>query len=628
MITLIALSRLIPMKGNYRIRKKHGRDISRGDGARLSFPVETSEPELESRAMKNKQTETKSRSGFGLTRHLIGGVLCLAVISLICSSASAQNLFAVDAVQGNYGNIDEFTPNGVRSVFASGLTSPFAMAFDSGGNLFVADGGNENAGSGAVYKFTPAGVRTTFALGLSNPAGLAFDSAGNLFVAEFGEINGGPGTGRIYKFTPNGVRTTFASGLFEPQGLAFDRAGNLFVAAGGTVSKFTPTGVHTAFASGLTSPFALAFDSRGNLFVADGGDPWDYPPVPGGVYKFTPTGLRSTIFSDMSGGLAIDSADNLFVGLAGSILKISPSGVRTTFASRSVGAMAFQRNLAPTATTLGNISTRAFVQTGENVMIGGFIVQGTGTKSVIIRAIGPELGLPPYNIPNALANPTLELHNAAGELLGSNDNWQTTIIGGIITSNQVSDIQNSGHAPTEASESAIIANLAPGNYTAIVRGVSNTTGVALVEAYDLSPGTTSTLGNISTRSFVQTGDNVMIGGFIVQGTGTKSVIIRAIGPELGLPPYNIPNALANPTLELHNAAGELLGSNDNWQTTIIGGIITSNQVSDIQNSGHAPTEASESAIIANLAPGNYTAIVRGVSNTTGVALVEVYDLNP
>jgi hypothetical protein len=219
----------------------------------------------------------------------------------------------------------------------------------------------------------------------------------------------------------------------------------------------------------------------------------------------------------------------------------------------------------------------------------------------------------------------LELHNAAGALIGSNDNWQTTIIGGVITGNQVSDIQNSGHAPTEASESAIIAELAPGNYTAIVRGVSNTTGVALVEAYDLSPDTTSVLGNISTRSLVQTGENVMIGGFIVQGTGTKRVIIRAIGPELTQ--YGITNALANPTLELHNAAGALIGSNDNWQTTIIGGVITGNQVSDIQNSGHAPTEASESAIIANLAPGNYTAIVRGVSNTTGVALVEVYDLN-
>ena len=133
------------------------------------------------------------------------------------------------------------------------------------------------------------------------------------------------------------------------------------------------------------------------------------------------------------------------------------------------------------------------------------------------------------------------------------------------------------------------------------------------------------LGNISTRSFVQTGDNVMIGGFVVQGPGAKSVIIRAIGPELTQ--YGITNALANPTLELHNGTGALIGSNDNWQTTIIGGIITSNQVSDIQNSGHAPIAASESAIIANLAPGSYTAIVRGVSNTVGVALVEVYDLN-
>jgi len=135
------------------------------------------------------------------------------------------------------------------------------------------------------------------------------------------------------------------------------------------------------------------------------------------------------------------------------------------------------------------------------------------------------------------------------------------------------------------------------------------------------------LGNIDTRSFVQTGDNVMIGGFIVQGTGTKRVIIRAIGPELGAPPHSLPGALADPTLELHNAAAGLIGSNDNWQTTIIGGIITSSQVSDIQSSGLAPTDASESAIIADLAPGNYTAIVSGVGNTTGVALVEVYDLD-
>jgi DNA-binding beta-propeller fold protein YncE len=132
--------------------------------------------------MKNKQTERKLRPGIGLTRHLISGVLCLAVISLICARASAQNLFAVDveSTGGFSGSIDEFTPNGVRSIFPSGLTSPFALAFDSGDNLFVA-----NEGSGAVYKFTPSGVRTTFALGLSVTVGLAFDSAGNLFAAEF-----------------------------------------------------------------------------------------------------------------------------------------------------------------------------------------------------------------------------------------------------------------------------------------------------------------------------------------------------------------------------------------------------------------------------------------------------------
>ena len=158
-----------------------------------------------------------------------------------------------------------------------------------------------------------------------------------------------------------------------------------------------------------------------------------------------------------------------------------------------------------------------------------------------------------------------------------------------------------------------------------MRGVNNTTGVALVEVYDLGNDASSILGNISTRSFVQTDDNVMIGGFIVQGTGSKRVIIRAIGPELSQ--FGVPDPLANPRLELHNATGALIGSNDDLQHTIIRGVITRNQVADIQNSGHAPTDPSESAIIAELRPGDYTAIVRGVNNTTGVALVEVYDLD-
>jgi hypothetical protein len=272
--------------------------------------------------------------------------------------------------------------------------------------------------------------------------------------------------------------------------------------------------------------------------------------------------------------------------------------------------------------TLGNISTRAFVQTGDNVMIGGFMVQGTHSKRVIIRALGPELTR--YGIPNVLTNPILELHDDTGALIASNDNWVTTIIGGIITANQAPDILNSHHAPRDPRESAIIADLPPGNYTAIVRGVNNMTGVGLVEVYDLSPGNDSILGNISPRAFVQTDDNVMIGGFIVAGPQPKQVIIRAIGPELTQ--YGVPNALANPTLELHDSTGALIASNDSWQHTIIGGIITSDQVAAIRASGHAPADPRESAIITFLPPGNYTAIVRGVNNTTGVALIEVYDI--
>ena len=174
-------------------------------------------------------------------------------------------------------------------------------------------------------------------------------------------------------------------------------------------------------------------------------------------------------------------------------------------------------------------------------------------------------------------------------------------------------------------ESAILTTLVPGNYTAIVRGVNNGTGVGLVEAYDLDPAAGSKLHNISTRAFVQIGDDVMIGGLIVAGNEQKRIIVRAIGPELTQ--YGVSSALADPTLELHDGAGHLIASNDNWQTTVLGGIITSNQVRAIQSSGHPLGDGRESAIIADLPPGNYTAIVRDVNNTTGVALVEVYDLD-
>jgi YVTN family beta-propeller protein len=263
---------------------------------------------------------------------------------------------------------------------------------------------------------------------------------------------------------------------------------------------------------------------------------------------------------------------------------------------------------------LGNISTRVNVGRGDDVLIGGFIVKGNVPKKVIVRAIGPSLlG---NGVPGALANPTVELHDETGAIIATNDNWRTTVIGGIIASNQVAAIQDSGVAPTHVAESAIVAILAPGNYTAVVRGKDDSTGIGLAEAYDLDPAADSKLANISTRGFVGAGDNVMIGGTIVTGSTPVNVLIRAIGPSLT--DLGVSNALADPTLELHDADGALIAANDNWRD---------DQESEIEATQVAPSEDMESAILATLPPGNHTAIVRGKNGAVGVALVEAYQLN-
>jgi hypothetical protein len=223
-----------------------------------------------------------------------------------------------------------------------------------------------------------------------------------------------------------------------------------------------------------------------------------------------------------------------------------------------------------------------------------------------VRAIGPSLVN--HGITNPLQNPTLELHDHTGAVIAFNDNW--------MNAPNKQEIINSGLAPTNNLESAILMSLSPGNYTAIVRGVNNGTGIALVEAYDLNATAGSKLGNISTRALVQTGNNVMIGGFIITGAGQKRVIARAIGPSLAR--FGITNPLLDPTLEMHNGNGAVIAFNDNWRDS---------QEAEIQATGLAPTDNRESAIVSTLAPGNYTAIVRGRNNTIGVALVEVYGLN-
>lgn len=258
-----------------------------------------------------------------------------------------------------------------------------------------------------------------------------------------------------------------------------------------------------------------------------------------------------------------------------------------------------------TTTAPLNISTRMRVETGENVLIGGFIITGNAPKKVIVRAIGPSLTA--AGVPGALANPTLELRGAGAVLLASNDDWRL---------GQQTEIQNSGLAPQNDLESAIITTLAPGGYTAIVAGHGGTTGAGLLEIYDLSPASDSELANISTRGLVQTGNDVMIGGFILgNSAGATRVLIRAAGPSLtGL---GVAGALQDPMLDLFDGNGAKLLSNDNWKDT---------QRDQIEATGIPPSHDAESAIVAHLTAGNYTAIVSGKSNTTGVALVEVYNV--
>jgi CSLREA domain-containing protein len=258
---------------------------------------------------------------------------------------------------------------------------------------------------------------------------------------------------------------------------------------------------------------------------------------------------------------------------------------------------------------LANISTRGFVQTGNNVLIGGLIITGGGSKQIVLRALGPTLGKPPFNVPNVLADPILELHDSTGALIISNDNWGNA--------SNAAAINASGYAPPDNKESAILTNLIPGNYTAIVRGVNNTTGVALFDAYDLDDTTTtSKFGNISTRAFVGTGGNVMIAGVIAHGPDSENAIVRALGPTLG--PLGVPNFLADPVLDLRDANGNEVMTNDNWK---------SSQQAEIQASGYAPPNDLESAMSVMLAPGSYTAILSGKNNGTGNALLEVYGLN-
>ncbi|MEO6970343.1 MAG: hypothetical protein ABI217_05570 [Chthoniobacterales bacterium] len=298
-----------------------------------------------------------------------------------------------------------------------------------------------------------------------------------------------------------------------------------------------------------------------------------------------------TTASDGNGSFSVTLSTSAIGGII-TATATDPAGNTSEFSVCDQAAMTVPSVLA-------NISTRLRVETGDNVLIGGFIITGTQSKKVLLRGIGPSL-----TVIGKLADPTLELHDGAGVVIASNDTWQDAP--------NKQEIIDSTIPPTNPLESAILSSLAPGAYTAIVSGTNSTTGVALVEAYDLDQTVDSKLANISTRGLVQTGDNLMIGGFIIVGSDPLSVIARAIGPSLA-----VTGKLADPTLELHDGNGAVIAFNNNWKDT---------QEAEIIATTVPPTNDFESAVVMTLPPAAYTVIVSGVNGTTGVALVEVYAL--
>ncbi len=330
------------------------------------------------------------------------------------------------------------------------------------------------------------------------------------------------------------------------------------------------------------------------------------PPVP----QFPSSYSGKYFFADLCNGWirVFDPSAGTATGFATGIvnpvdLHVGPDGA-LYYLARGSGGQVFRISALPAQAL--NISGRARVEIGEGVAISGFIITGPEPKRVGVRGIGPSLAN--FGVSGPLADPVIQLSRGDGSLVMANDNWKNT---------QQAEITGAGLAPSNDKEAALIATLTAGNYTAIVTGKNGGTGVALAEVYDLDQAADSRLANVSTRAQVGTGSDVLIGGFITGNKiGATRVAVRALGPSLQQ--FGIANPLPDPRLELRNANGALLASNDNWQSD-------ASQAALISSYGLAPPNNLESAIAISLAPGPYTAIVTGKNNQTGIGLIEIYD---
>jgi hypothetical protein len=382
------------------------------------------------------------------------------------------------------------------------------------------------------------------------------------------------------------------------------------------VTQATPTTQHTYNTPSNYLARVRVTDSRGKQSENAAVQMIDVGPAGGPTPTPTATATATATPTASPSATATATASPSATATATATATASPVPTATPTASATAsatptGTPSATPTASPTPARLLNISSRLRVQTGDNVLIGGFIVDGFTPKRIILRAIGPSIKVNGTPLAGRLADPVLELYNDAGQLIASNDNWKTQD-----NPADTTDIEGSGLAPTDDNESAISRIINPGQYTAIVRGKNNTTGIALVEVYDRNSGTDSKFANISTRGFVETGDNVLIGGFILGAqSGNARVLTRATGPSLK---PGLAQAMDDPTLELFDQNGTSIATNDNWKDAP--------NRAEIEATGVQPKNDAESAILMSVPPTPYTAIVRGKNNTGGIALVEVYNV--
>ncbi len=505
------------------------------------------------------------------------------------------------------GTIYQVTPAGVLTTLhdfnnADGGDPVAQLIQGKDGNLYGTTSANGGLGGGTVFRVTLSGEFAT--IHNFNPdtdggaplAGVIQDDAGNLIGTT--STAGPDGFGTIYSIDPSASPTPVPSPTPAVVTLAATGINSTAVTFNGSVN---PRGSDTTF----HFDYGLS-DSYGSTTTpADAGSGTTNLQVASTVTGLSPSTLYHFRISATNGGTA-NGADLTVTTAAATPTppptptpSSSPSPTPTPTSTPSPSP-----SPSPSEQLL-NISTRANVGTGDQIAIGGFIIVGSDSKKVLLRGIGPSLSSD--GLTGLLADPTLQLIDQSGSTMASNDNWKDT---------QEAEIEATGAAPTNDLESAIIATLTPGAYTVFLQGKNNTTGIGLVEIYDLDVTAMSTLANISTRGLVGTGDDVLIGGAIVgasNGGGPSQMVMRAIGPSLP----GVSDPLPDPTLELYDSNGTSLAFDDNWKDT---------QQIEIEATGLAPTDGRESAIETALPAGNYTVIVRGKNGATGVALVEIYNL--